>query len=375
MTIDFTAWPWNALPEEFVIQLSENLVRKNYTEFDLAIAQDRTRKQLKPLCRQGYRSDLQPNCKKASKHSSKSTEKKCRRVSRSLDRVIAKAFGESHEIVRQRRKVSGWTVRCPKRYGNIRNQLIDDSLAISAAYNLIARDIKKREIMSTAPKIELPEHFRLHLADFSSKRVLKIVPPNSIDMIFTDPPYDKASLVLYSRLAKLAANVLKEGACLVFYAGQYYLPEIMNIFAQEKSLSYVWMGITINSGHNARIYQKRVFCGYKPLLIYVKGDKRACDDFFPDVIASKSKAPEKILHPWEQKVDEAEHFIRYLTYEGQIVLDPMLGTGTTGIATAKLRRKFIGIDKDKDAFRSAKAKIAHWMKSNNHMIQPSTSGN
>jgi DNA modification methylase len=47
-----------------------------------------------------------------------------------------------------------------------------------------------------------------------------------------------------------------------------------------------------------------------------------------------------------------------------IVLDPMMGTGTTGIAALNLNRKFIGIEQDKETFDIAKAKITKYIAKN-----------
>jgi DNA modification methylase len=38
--------------------------------------------------------------------------------------------------------------------------------------------------------------------------------------------------------------------------------------------------------------------------------------------------------------------ISRLTLENQIVFDPMMGTGTTGISALKLKRRFLGMEKD-----------------------------
>jgi len=277
-------------------------------------------------------------------------------------------LGISHTKVHQRDNVLDWLEKYPSRYASVIKMLDSGQISISSAHALIERDIKKQEIMRTAPRITLPtEQFQLQLCDFSSDRALKLIPENSIDLVLTDPPYSLAALPLYSELAKFGAHVLKPGGCLVTYAGQYYLPDIIGMFAREKSLSYVWTFASPNSGHNARIYERKVFACYKPLLMYVKGTKQTCDDFMPDVIGSKLKAPSKILHPWEQSIEEAEHFIKFRTYQGQIVLDPMLGTGTSAIAALKHKRKFIGFEKDADTLKIAQGKIGHWLKSDGHI--------
>jgi DNA modification methylase len=46
-----------------------------------------------------------------------------------------------------------------------------------------------------------------------------------------------------------------------------------------------------------------------------------------------------------------------MTVEGQTVLDPMMGSGMTGVSATKLQRKFIGIESDDKAYRVAKANI------------------
>ena len=54
----------------------------------------------------------------------------------------------------------------------------------------------------------------------------------------------------------------------------------------------------------------------------------------------ESQQPDKIMHEWEQST-EAEHVISDLTFENHTVLDPFMGSGTTGVSTLKLKRKFI----------------------------------
>jgi len=45
------------------------------------------------------------------------------------------------------------------------------------------------------------------------------------------------------------------------------------------------------------------------------------------------------------------------TYIDDVVLDPFMGSGTTGVACKNLYRNFIGIELDKDYFEIAKNRI------------------
>jgi DNA modification methylase len=160
-----------------------------------------------------------------------------------------------------------------------------------------------------------------------------------IDLIFTDPPYSTEHLHIYSQLASLANRVLKPGGSIVTYIGQHNLPKILDIFTSN-DLQYWWPIAVKNTGATTAFHQRKVFVLWKPLLWFVKGDKlstsspiTALNDYIYDYV--ESKPPEKILHPWEQSPVEAEHVIKKLTIQNQIVLDPLMGSGTTGIATLR----------------------------------------
>lgn len=55
-------------------------------------------------------------------------------------------------------------------------------------------------------------------------------------------------------------------------------------------------------------------------------------------------------HPTEKPVSLMEYYILNSTQPGDLVLDPFAGSGTTGVAAARIGRKFIGIEKDKNWF-------------------------
>ena len=62
-------------------------------------------------------------------------------------------------------------------------------------------------------------------------------------------------------------------------------------------------------------------------------------------------------HPAIYPIELTDKIIKYYTFVGDTVLDPFMGTGTTGVSSKKLNRKFIGIEKDKDYFEYAKERM------------------
>jgi len=53
-------------------------------------------------------------------------------------------------------------------------------------------------------------------------------------------------------------------------------------------------------------------------------------------------------HPAQKPLDLLERIILASTNEGDVVLDPFTGSSTTGIAAVKHRRKFVGVDMEKE---------------------------
>ncbi len=62
-------------------------------------------------------------------------------------------------------------------------------------------------------------------------------------------------------------------------------------------------------------------------------------------------------HPTVKPIKLMEYLIKLVSKEGATVLDPFLGSGTTGIACKKLNRNFIGIEKETDYIQIAQARI------------------
>jgi len=250
----------------------------------------------------------------------------------------------------------------------VKEKLRNNKTTISKEYDKIRRDQKREELISQMNsntgnnKTEI-NNVKLICNDFS-KIDSETIPDNSIDLIFTDPPYGKEYLSLYEELAKLAVRVLKPGGSLVFLVGHIILDDVFTIFREfslknnNSNLKYWWTLAVKHSGHHQKIHPRYVFAEWKPMVWYIKGD-RINDLVISNTIGDyiESTPPLKIEHEWQQSPVEAQYVIKNLTIENQTVLDPMMGSVTTGLATLNLRRKFIGIEKNPETFEIAKLRI------------------
>lgn len=73
--------------------------------------------------------------------------------------------------------------------------------------------------------------------------------------------------------------------------------------------------------------------------------------------ASVVNGKEKLGHPTQKSLSIMKDIISVHTNENETILDPFMGSGTTGEAALLLGRNFIGIEKDKNYFEMSKKRL------------------
>ena len=68
----------------------------------------------------------------------------------------------------------------------------------------------------------------------------------------------------------------------------------------------------------------------------------------------------KNIHPTVKPIDLMRYLCRLITPPGGTVLEPFMGSGSTGIGAIKEGFDFIGIEREKEYFEIAKARIEYW---------------
>lgn len=190
----------------------------------------------------------------------------------------------------------------------------------------------------------------LYLGDF--REIGHQIPDASVDLIFTDPPYDRKAIELFDGLGEFAARVLRPGGSLIAYIGHIQLPDALADLS--KHLRYWWTCGCFHSEAKARMTEYGIIAGWKPVIWFVKetrGDKRT---FVTDVVTGSR---EKSHHEWQQAVSEARYFIDLLTEKDGFVVDPFCGGGTTPVACVELGRKWAAFEIDEANLSKASERI------------------
>ena len=223
-----------------------------------------------------------------------------------------------------------------------------------------------------------------------SLSILKKLPQKSIDMIFADPPYFLSSdgitcsggkMVSVNKgdwdkkigieekhkfnrkWIKLCYKVLKDNGT-IWISGTLH-----NIYSIGMALEQEGFKIINNITWKKLNPPPNISCRYfvhsTETILWAKKDiKRVRHKFNYDLMremngnkqakdvweTSLTKPSEKKCgkHPTQKPMAILEKLILASTDEGNLILDPFNGSGTTGIVASKLKRKYIGIELEKE---------------------------
>ncbi len=234
----------------------------------------------------------------------------------------------------------------------------------------------------------------LHNGDCFDK--IEDIENGSVDAIITDPPYE---MFLQKSMKRLKSGMLrgedrkfqeqlKNTDLTVGFDVDGFLDSCLSIFSHKQKFcgvftcsvkqlnKYISWAESKKLQYGIGVWHKTnpaPLCNCKYLndveyWIYIKGNKsKILGNYHTKsmVYTSQVNKADKTTykHPTCKPVPLVEKFITNHTIEGQTILDPFMGSGTTGVACRNLNRRFIGIELDGDYFSTAKSRIE------NHTVQ------
>jgi site-specific DNA-methyltransferase (adenine-specific) len=231
--------------------------------------------------------------------------------------------------------------------------------------------------------------------------LLETIEAGSVDAIIADLPYGTTAckwdaVIPFEPMWREFRRVTKPNAAIVLTASQPFTSALVGSNLREFRHSWIWRK---NAGSNFGAVKHQPMKEHEDVLVFARDTPR----YFPqmqeraasgaamiktgvrsrpsaggDVYGGLNKGydnssrdpewrypssvqgfnRERGLHPTQKPVALMEYLIRTYTNEGETVLDPTCGSGTTGVACVNTGRKFIGIERDADYFAIAERRIA-----------------
>ncbi len=247
--------------------------------------------------------------------------------------------------------------------------------------------------------IALPKDFLDKIICGDSEQVLKDIPDNSIDLIFTSPPYNfgldyknNADDINWNDYFNKLFRIFSECIRVLKYGGRIivdiqplfsdYIPAhhiISNFFMQNKMIwrnEILWEKSNYNCKYTSwgswdspsSPYLKYT---WEFLEVFSKGDIKkprenkesdiTGDEFKKWVYAKWNIAPERNMnkfgHPAMFPEELAMRIIKLFSFKGDIILDPFNGVGTTTKVAKQYDRHYVGIDVSKEYCNIAEKRL------------------
>ncbi|PCF50111.1 DNA-methyltransferase [Staphylococcus delphini] len=205
----------------------------------------------------------------------------------------------------------------------------------------------------------------------------------SIDALITDPPYNIArdnnfksmgragidfgewdkNFDMTSWLPVAISKIKKGGNIVIFTDWKAITPIIKELERLDCDIKDMLR--IEKSNPMPRNRDRRFITDYEIAIWAVKkGEKwtfnRLSETYERPLIKTKvTPKSEKINggHPTQKNIETMEWIIQRLTNERDVILDPFMGSGTTGVACKKLNRRFIGYELEEGYFGIAKERL------------------
>lgn len=222
---------------------------------------------------------------------------------------------------------------------------------------------------------------------------MKKILDNSVDLILTDPPYNLGNFMINrsTNLAKMrnnffanagwdnlefdewvehmdaffenAARVIKPGGSMVIFMSIIKAETIIKL-AEKHGFYYKTTGIWHKLNpmprnmnlHFVNSTEAWIYFTYKKKTGTFNNEGKMIHDFVEtSVVSNGEKKAGK--HPTQKPVALLEHFVKLLSNENDLVIDPFMGSGSTGVVCKKNNRNFIGIEINSEYYEIAQKRI------------------
>lgn len=221
-----------------------------------------------------------------------------------------------------------------------------------------------------------------------SFKILTKMKPESVDMIFADPPYFLSNDGITCQGGKMVSvnkgswDKLSESETSIEEKHKFNRKWIRLCKKVLKPNGSIWISGTLHNINNIT-WQKtnpppnlacRCFTHSTETILWARKKDKKSKHFFnyqkmkemnggkqmKDVwTGSLTKPSEKKegKHPTQKPEYLLERIVLASTEEGQVILDPFCGSGTTGVEAVRFGRKFIGIDVNEEYMEISKGRL------------------
>jgi len=203
-----------------------------------------------------------------------------------------------------------------------------------------------------------------HIFTGDCRDILRNLPDESIDLVFTDPPYiaryrdrgartvknDDRADWLEPAFAEVFRVLKPDHFCVTFYG--WHKADVFMQAWRAAGFRPVGHLVWIKSYASSSSFLERQ---HEQAYLLAKGNPAQPRTALPDVLRWYYTGNK--LHPTQKPVPSLKPVIEAFTNPGDVVLDPFCGSGSTLLAAKLLGRQYIGIELDDETSHAAKRRM------------------
>ncbi len=182
---------------------------------------------------------------------------------------------------------------------------------------------------------------------------LEVLPTlGKVDAVITDPPYGVDAAIWDSRAPyEVLPELLRVSSGLVLWFGAApRLREDLAAFEVPPQRVLIWHVTFSLAGTAAH----GMYYRYHP--IYAWQLPKEQEGLNQDVIRASQDGHNGWFHPGTKPIELMRRIVR-MTQPGDLILDPFMGSGTTGVAALQTGRRFVGVELDSGYFAIAAKRL------------------
>lgn len=216
--------------------------------------------------------------------------------------------------------------------------------------------------------------------------VMEDIPDNVVDMVMCDLPYEVTAcswdtIIPLEPLWKHYNRICKENAAMVFTATQPFTTILINSNLKNFRYELIWEKpqgtnpltakiMPLKAHENILVFYRKTptynpqmeqgspykgFQSQKSTIGEVYGSRKSVHrdneegTRYPKSVL-RFKQEREGLHPTQKPVSLMEYLIKTFSNENDVIFDNAMGSGSTGVASIRTNRQFIGIEKEKNYY-------------------------
>jgi len=281
---------------------------------------------------------------------------------------LSKVANVSHDTIAKVKKIQAEASE------EVKAKLSTGEVSINSAYQEIKKEEKKEAYKSKVIENRIETKISENIINGDSLQILESLEDGCIDVVLTDPPYGisyKSNRSMYDdaitkrgllndgkdeafnlleKTCKVLSRKSADNSHLYFFCSWNVFSDFERIISKYFTIKtpLVW-----DKGNKGSGDLENDWGNQTELVIYCTKGKKLINNRRGNVLNVSRLHTSKMVHPTQKPVELLKQILEVSILEGDFVVDPFMGSGSTIKACNILNIKSLGIELDKEMFITA----------------------